>query len=156
MTLDASTALASLPVPKDGRDPTARANFLPYPVSSSGPAIIPNDLTSFRTRGVSEVEKQLQQQLVELREKYIAAIDRFNWNKLVYESEFRFEPVMGQIYHLYRGAKGHVLSMIEPGQWHRPYLGSFRLNLDRCWEVVELAEGIDRSELFGVDCADSL
>lgn len=153
MSPDASTALASLPVPKDGREPSARANFLPYPVSTSGPAIIANDLTSFRTRGVSEIEKQLQQQLVELREKYIAAIDRFNWNKLVYESEFRFEPVMGQTYHLYQGTGRLMLSMIEPGQWHRPYLGSFRLNLDRCWEVVQLAEGMDRRQLFGVESA---
>ena len=148
MSLDASTALASLPLPKDGRDPTARANFLPYPVSSTSPAIIPNDLTSFRSRGASEVEKQLQQQLVELREKYVAAIDRFNWNKLVFGSEFRFEPVMGQTYHLYRGIHRLMLSMIEPGQWHRPYIGSFRLNLDRCWEVVQLADGIDREALF--------
>ena len=141
--------LNDLPVPRDGRDPLARANFLPYPVAASGPAIIPNDLTSFRSSGVSRVEKQLQQQLLELREQYIAAIDRFNWNKLVYESEFRFEPVMGETYYLYRGRDGHQLSMIGPGEWSRPFVGAFRLNVDRCWELVELGEGIDPGAIFG-------
>ncbi len=149
MSLDATQALAQLPVPKDGRNPAGRANFLPYPVSTSGPAIVPNDLSTFRSRGVSEMEKQLHQQMVELREKYVAAIDRFNWNKLVYGAEFRFEPVMGETYYLYHGRQGHLLSMIGPREWPRPFIGAFRLNLDRCWEVVELAEGLDRDKIFG-------
>ena len=138
-----------LPIPKDGRDSTARANFLPYPVSSSSPAIIPQDLTNFRSRGVSQVEKQLHQQLVELREKYAEAIDKFNWNKLVYESRFGFEPVMGETYYLYEDSGHHVLSMIGPEEWSKKFVGAFRLNLDRCWEVVRLAEDTDRERLFG-------
>ena len=139
----------SLPVPKDGRDPTARANFLPYPVSTSGPAMVATDLSTFRTRGTSEAGKLLHQELLELQEKYTRAIDRYNWNQLVYTAEFRFEPVIGQTYHLYADGKRQLLSMIAPGQWSKPHIGSFRLNVDRAWEVVELAPGIDRAALFG-------
>jgi hypothetical protein len=29
----------------------------------------------------------------------------YEWNELVYNSKFSFEPVIGEIYHLYRDAK---------------------------------------------------
>ena len=35
--------------------------FMPYPVSTLSPPIVPTDLTSFKTRGISEVERELQQ-----------------------------------------------------------------------------------------------
>ena len=42
-----------------------------------------------------------QQKLVEIREEYISAITHFNWNKLAYEADINFEPVVGQEYFLY-------------------------------------------------------
>jgi len=138
-----------LPVPRDGRNEGARANFLPYPVSTLGPAIVPNDLSTFRNRGRSEVEKRLRQKLVELHEAYARTVDEFNWNSLVYGSEFRFDPVVGETYHLYREGGRFMLSMVGPGDWSLEFIGSFRLNIDRCWEVVLLADGIDRAALFG-------
>lgn len=139
---------AVLPLLKDSRVEGARSNFLPYPTSSLSPAFVPNDLTNFRSRGVSETEKRLRAELEELQQRYIATIDRFNWNRLVYSAEFRFEPILGRTYHLYRGAQGLVLSMVDPGEWGLEFLGSFRLNTDRCWEAAELADGISREELF--------
>lgn len=138
-----------LPVPRDGRNESGRANFLPYPVSTLGPAIVPNDLSTFRQRGRSEVEKRLRQQLVELHDAYTRAVDQFNWNSLVYASEFRFDPVVGETYHLYQEGGRHMLSMIGPGDWGYEHVGSFRLNVDRCWEVVRLADGVDREKIFG-------
>lgn len=143
------SALDVLPTPRDGRLPALRGNFLPYPTSTQGPAIVPNDLSGFRSRGLSQTEKRLRQELVELHEQYSRAVDRFNWNQLVYHAEFRFEPVIGQVYHLYRDAKGkYLLSMVEPGQWQYDHVGSFRLNLDRAWEVVEIAPEVNARELF--------
>ena len=75
--------------------------FLPYPISTLSPPIIPNDLTSFKSRGISQVERDLQQKLKEIRETYLATIDHFNWNKLVYEADIQFEPIIGGTYHLY-------------------------------------------------------
>ena len=43
--------------------------FLPYPVSTLSPPIIPNDLTSFKSRGISQVERELQQKLKETEQK---------------------------------------------------------------------------------------
>ncbi len=137
-----------LPTLLNAREKGARSNFLPYPTSTMGPAIVPNDLTNFRSRGASETEKRLEQELVELHEKYVAAVDRFNWNRMVYNATFRFEPVMGTTYHLYQDGDEQVLSMVGPDEWDREFLGSFRLNIDRCWEPVEIAENLDRKRLF--------
>ena len=136
------------PVPEN-TEPSGSAAFLPYPTSTLAPKIIPNDLTNFKSRGLSQVERDLQQKLVELRESYVTAIEQFNWNKLVYEADIRFEPIIGQIYHLYRLSKGYSLSMIEPDAWHQPHIASLRLNVDRQWELAALGEGVDTHALFG-------
>ena len=123
-------------------------SFLPYPVSTLSPPIVPNDLTSFKSRGLSMVEKELRQKLTELREAYIEAVDQFNWNKLVYEAEIRFEPMIGEVYHLYEMRGRRMLSMISPRQWSQPHLGSFRLNVGRQWDLVETGPGVDPETLF--------
>ncbi len=123
--------------------------FLPYPISTLSPPIIPNDLTSFKSRGISQVERDLQQKLKEIRETYLATIDHFNWNKLVYEADIQFEPIIGGTYYLYdmRGRK--LLSMISPDQWSKKHLATVRLNMDRQWKIVETGKGVDSQELFG-------
>ncbi len=134
-----------------------RSSYLPYPSSTLSPKIVPNDLTTFRSRGASQVEKELKQQLQELKERYEQVIDDFNWNKLVYESEFSFEPVMGDIYHLYDGRKpqdARRLSLVPPGDWlGKSWIGSFRLNVDRRWEPIEVSPDFDLRKLSGEDAS---
>lgn len=120
--------------------------FLPYPVSTLSPKIIPNDLSTFKSRGISQVERDLQQKLVQMREEYIATIEHFNWNKLVYEADINFEPVVGETYHLYCIRDKNTLSMIDPSQWPYPHLASFRLNVDRQWELTEAS--VDSRSFF--------
>ena len=127
-------------------EPPTSSAFLPYPVSTLSPKIIPNDLTSFKSRGLSQVERDLHQKLTEMREQYERTIEHFNWNKLVYEADIQFEPVMGETYHLYRVRQKHVLSMIGPDQWAQKHLASFRLNLDRQLELIEAS--VDARDLF--------
>ncbi|MGJ8695260.1 MAG: DUF2452 domain-containing protein [Verrucomicrobiaceae bacterium] len=120
--------------------------FMPYPVSTLSPRIVPNDLTSFKSRGLSQVEKDLSNKLEEMRREYIATIEHFNWNKLVYEADIQFEPTIGETYHLYRMRQKNVLSMIGPDQWPQKHLASFRLNLDRQWQLIEAS--VDARDLF--------
>lgn len=127
-------------------DQPSTSAYLPYPVSTLSPKIVPTDLSSFKSRGISEVERDLQQKLVELRETYLEAIDHFNWNKLVYESEISFEPVVGETYHLYESRGRRVLSMISPDEWPMRHLASVRLNVDRQWQIVETT--VDPRDFF--------
>jgi len=50
---------------------TPSVAFMPYPASRLAPRIVPQDLTNFKTRGIGRVERELQQELIELREKYL-------------------------------------------------------------------------------------
>jgi len=131
-----------------GTDEKPSGAFLPYPTSTLSPAIVPNDLTSFKSRGVSQVERDLQQKLVQIREEYISAITHFNWNKLAYEADINFEPVVGQTYYLYQARGRNLLSMISPDQWFQQHLASLRLNVDRQFELIDVGEGINEQELF--------
>ena len=121
-------------------------SFLPYPSSRLSPKIVPQDLSNFKTRGIGRVERDLQQELIELREKYLAVVDAFNWNKLIYEAHFGFEPVTGDTYHLYDLNGRRQLSMISPEQWHQRWLGTFRLNADGRWQAVKIAPDFDLRE----------
>lgn len=123
--------------------------FLPYPVSTLSPPIVPNDLTSFKSRGISQVERELRQKLEEIRETYLRTIDHFNWNKLVYEADIGFEPVVGETYHVYEVSGRRLLSMIAPHQWSEKHLATVRLNVDRQWKIEQTGPGVDSRELFG-------
>ena len=132
-----------------GTDENPSSAFLPYPTSTLSPSIVPNDLTSFKSRGVSQVERDLQQKLLQIREEYVTAITHFNWNKLAYEADINFEPVVGQEYYLYNARGRNLLSMISPDQWFQPHLASLRLNVDRQFELLAIGEGVDEHALFG-------
>lgn len=138
-------------VPGIGTDEKPSGAFLPYPTSTLSPAIVPNDLTSFKSRGVSQVERDLQQKLLEIREQYMTAITHFNWNKLAYEADINFEPVVGQTYYLYNARGRNLLSMIAPEQWYQKHLATIRLNVDRQFELVTTGDGVNEQELFGVE-----
>jgi hypothetical protein len=131
------------PIDFDLAQTEPRGNYLPYPVSRLAAKIIPQDLTNFKSRGVSRVERELQQELIELRERYMRVIDAFNWNKLLYEAKFGFEPVIGEMYHLYDVDGNYHLSMIEPESWHQRWIGSFRLNADGRWQADHVSEDFD-------------
>jgi hypothetical protein len=132
-------------------DPDSKpsAAFLPYPVSTLSPPIIPNDLSSFKSRGISQVERELRQKLEEIRESYLRTIDHFNWNKLVYEADIGFEPVVGETYHVYELGGRRLLSMIGPDQWSEKHLATVRLNVDRQWKIEKTGPGVDSRDLFG-------
>jgi hypothetical protein len=108
-------------------------------------------LSSFKSRGISEVQRDLQQKLRELREQYLACIDHFNWNKLVYEASIQFEPVVGQTYFLYAMSRGNMLSMIAPSEWKQRHVATVRLNMDRQWKVESIGEDVKPTELFGTE-----
>ncbi len=125
----------------------SRRGFLPYPASRLSPVIHPPDMNQFKSRGLTQVQRELFQQLEEMRRSYERVIDAFNWNKVVYESRFQFEPVIGDTYHLYRDDRGFFLSMIEPHSWGKKFVGSFRLGPDCRWIPEAVAPDFDLREL---------
>lgn len=114
------------------------AAILPYATNVGAPAIVTEDISAWKQRGVNKVNHQLKAKFEELKAEYQQMIEELQWNELVYSAKFNFEPVIGEEYHLYVGDDGNVfLSLIEPGQWRRECIGSFRLNSEQKWMKIE-------------------
>lgn len=110
------------------------ASLLPYATNVGAPAIVIEDVSSWKQRGINKVNHQLKAKFEELKEEYQKMIAELQWNDLVYSSKFNFEPVIGETYHLYTGDDGNIfLSLIEPNQWNRECIGSFKLNSEQKW-----------------------
>jgi hypothetical protein len=56
-------------------------------------------------------------------------MEEYEWNELVYNSKFSFEPVIGEIYHLYRDAGLNFLSLIATRI--KEHIGTFKLNSEK-------------------------
>ena len=110
------------------------ANIKPYPTSVGSQAFEPIKVD--KSTSVS-ANHYFNSRLEELREEYKKLIQEYNWTKLVYESHYSFQPIVGHTYHLYeRKDKSLWLSLIAPNEWKQPYVGSFKLQTDGKWEKI--------------------
>ena len=110
------------------------ANILPYASNVGAPVIKPDNVDSWRQRGVSKVNHHLETRFLELKEEYLKLVDEFKWNDLIYNAAFNFEPIVGETYYLYIGKdEVNFLSLISPNQWDKECLGSFQLTAEQKW-----------------------
>ena len=110
------------------------AKILPYSSSLSGPIIKVPNVDAFKKKGVDKVSKLFQAELSDLQSKIKTFVTTVSDTELIYNSEIKFEPIVGETYYLYEGENKNFLSLIEPSQWNKKYLGTFRLNGDYKWE----------------------
>ena len=114
------------------------AALKPYGTSASSPVIKPLNTASWKNDGIHRVNKQLKSKFDEVKKEYEALMEKFQYNDLIYNSKFSFEPIFGENYHLYNNKNNEpFLSIIAPDQCSFEYLGSFRLNTDKMWEKIE-------------------
>ena len=107
------------------------ANLKPYPTSVGSQAFEP--IKVHKSTSVS-ANHYFNSRLEELREEYKKLIQEYNWTKLVYESSYAFQPIVGHTYHMYeKKDKSLWLSLIGPDEWNQPYVGSFQLQTDGKW-----------------------
>ena len=69
----------------------------------------------------------------------------------VLSSDFKFNPVPGQCYHLYQCEGRFRLMMVGPDEWHTPfrgrYIGECELHEDRTWSLA-LDAAITQDQAF--------
>ena len=110
------------------------ANILPYASNVGAPVIKPENIDSWRKKGVTKVNHHLETKFLELRNEYNKLVEEFKWNDLIYNAKFNFEPVIGETYYLYVGNDDkNFLSLIAPNEWDRKCLGSFHLTTEQKW-----------------------
>ena len=111
--------------------------LLPYASNVGAPAIKVEDISAWKAVNAVKVNHQLQTKFNELKEEYKKLVEEYKWNELVYNAKFAFEPVIGQIYHLYVGRDGNIfLSMINPNEWNYECVGSFILDSNNKWNLI--------------------
>jgi hypothetical protein len=113
------------------------ARLLPYATSVGAPVIKADDLAGWKTMGIHKVNKEFENKFNELKVQYQNLIEEFQWNELLYNARFSFEPIVGEIYHLYKDTDGfNFLSLIAPEEWTKEHVGTFRLNSDKKWILI--------------------
>jgi len=112
--------------------------IMPYGDHVGAPAIRTTDISSYKQKNLIKTNHYFEARYEEIKEEYRKLLEAYEWNKLVYNSEFRFEPIKGHTYHLYQQKDETLfLSLIAPDEWNQVYVGSFRMDSDDKWTKVD-------------------
>lgn len=126
------------------------ASLSPIPLSISSPVIKPEDKNKIRANAVEAMHHYAQQEISLLRKQAELIMqqvreieDRMKISEHIYESDMRFTPVVGQVYHLYEKDDHYTLSLIGPNEWGRKkmpfqrYVATVKLMGDHSWDVLK-------------------
>lgn len=73
----------------------------------------------------------------ELKESYEKLVTEIQWTKILYESEYSFQPITGENYFLYEKKDNkYFLSLIQPHQWEKKFIGIFCLQNNGTWKKI--------------------
>tara|TARA_R110002012_G_scaffold14511_1_gene59741 strand:+ start:100 stop:501 length:402 start_codon:yes stop_codon:yes gene_type:complete len=116
---------------------TYNAALLPYSSGVAAPKITTPDITSWKQTNINKVNHEIKSKFEQLKAEYDAMVKKFEDNQLVYGAKFSFEPIVGEIYHLYIGKDGrHFLSVIAPQECNWDFVGTYRLSSEKLWEQI--------------------
>ncbi len=114
------------------------AALKPYATSLSAPVITTTDTLAWKNRNINKVNHQVKTKYLELKAEHEKLMKQFEYNQLVFNAKFSFEPITGEIYHLYKRENGEAfLSIIAPNQCSFEALGSFYLSAEQMWQKIE-------------------
>lgn len=117
------------------------ASLKNYPTNIGAPSITTTDINHWKNIAINKVNHFIESEFQEIKDKYNYLIELCKWNEIVYSSEFKFEPIIGKIYHLYKSKKNTLfLSEIKPSEWNKVHIGTFKLNSDRLFEKLNMCE----------------
>jgi len=113
------------------------AALKPYATSVGAPVITTPDIITWKNRSINKINHKVAAKYLELKTEYDKMMQEFEYNKLIFNAKFTFEPIIGEVYHLYkRENEESFLSIIAPEQCNFNPLGSFYLNADQIWEKM--------------------
>ena len=116
-----------------------KPNLLAYPHHVAAPKITEVDLSAFNRLQAHKVSKSLKKRAEEISVLVKNLQEDYALNLELYSATRSFEPVLGEVYHLYEKADGSkFLSLIAPTEWAQKYLYSGTLNSDGTWSRIEL------------------
>ena len=114
------------------------AALTPYATNLGAPAIVTDDVTTWKNSNISKVIHQFKTEYQELKAQYDKMMEQFEYNNLIYSAKFSFEPIVGAVYHLYkRGGGEPFLSLISPEECNWDFVGTFELKADKIWNRID-------------------
>ncbi len=132
---------------------TGSQAFAPVPLHVGSAIIRPVDKGKIKSTALETVEKQANQQISMLRKQaelimqQVKDIEtRVRIAEEIYAADINFEPVIGNVYHLYEKNEGQrVLSLISPDDWGKKmpfeaFIASVKLLGDRTWEILKVGK----------------
>lgn len=114
------------------------AALKPYATNVGAPAIEITETTTWKNKNIYKANKQIQAKYLELKAEYDKMMQELEYNNLVYNARFNFEPIIGETYHLYKDKNSEpFLSIIAPNDCNFDYVGSFYLNSEQLWKKTQ-------------------
>jgi hypothetical protein len=114
------------------------ASLKPYATNVGAPAITVTDNITWKNKNINIANKVIKAKYLELKAEYEKMINELDYNNLIYNAKFNFQPLIGETYHLYNDKNSNpFLSIIAPTECNFEFLGSFYLNSEQLWIKVE-------------------
>lgn len=140
------------PIKSSGEiDPTKTVEnpgLIPFAYTVGGVVIRPEDMGKVKSKALTAMRQQTDRQLKQLYEQMQTLASQANTLKnrveiseRIYQTEMKFEPLVGHSYFLYEREDGSdFLSMIAPNEWGRSakfsrVISKVTLLADHTWEV---------------------
>ena len=120
------------------------ANLSPIPLSVGSPIIKAEDKGKLRANAVEAMHHYANQEMALLKKQADLIMEQLKVSENIYTSDMRFQPVIGQVYHLYEKDDHFKLSIIGPTEWGRSktvgnYVASVKLLGDHSWDIINKA-----------------
>lgn len=125
-------------------------SVLPYSASVSGALIKPTEEGVIRHKALTAMEEQTNMQLEQIRKQIeLLALQaqeiqkRKELSMMIYNAKLNFQPVIGQVYHLYEKKDDNLMiSMVSPKEWgasgpFKRHIAKVQLLADHTWKEME-------------------
>jgi Protein of unknown function (DUF2452) len=127
------------------------ASLSPIPLNLGSPVIKPQDKGMIRANAVEAMHHYANQEMAMLKKQADLIMEqvreienRLKVSERIYESDMRFQPVIGQIYHLYEKDDHYKMSLIGPQEWGQSkamgnFVATVKLLGDHSWDLISKA-----------------
>ena len=114
--------------------------LLPYASNVGAPKIEPHNINKWKKYKSENLNKYFNEKYEEVKDSYLKLIKEYELNKLIYNAKFEFIPIIGKIYYLYEGKSQNFLSLINPNQWNKTFIGAFKLVSEDRWKRIQFED----------------
>lgn len=84
-----------------------------------------------------EARPYFKSTLSKIQKEYKNFISELKWNQRIYNSNYNFNPTIGDSYYLYKDGKKEFLSIINPDEWEKKCIGKFKLGPNYVWKKIK-------------------